>query len=97
MEAVLRDLQRKHPQIQYAVVLAYLPGKKSEYDFEDYGDTILPEGIERVPLRFAISWRNNWMLRQSDYVITYITHSSGGAAKFAEIALKKGKTIIHLA
>ena len=59
-------------------------------------DTMLPEGIETVPRRFAISWRNNWMLDRADYVVTYITHSWGGAAKYANLARKKGKTVIRL-
>ena len=62
----LKKLKQEYPQINYAVVLAYMPGRKTEYD--DYSDTMLPEGIESVHPHYAISWRNNWMLRQSDYV-----------------------------
>ena len=36
------------------------------------------------------------MLKQSDYVVTYITHSWGGAAQFAEMAERKGKTVINI-
>ena len=64
----LKKLKQEYPQINYAVVLAYMPGKKTEYD--DYSDTMLPEGIESVHPHYAISWRNNWMLKQSDYVVT---------------------------
>lgn len=96
VRSTLKDLQRVYPQIQYAVVLAYLPGKKPEFGSEDYSDTMLPEGIEAVPRRFAITWRNKWMLRQADYVVTYVTHSWGGAAQFAELAAKKGKKIYSL-
>ena len=91
----LKKLKQEYPQINYTVVLAYMPGKKTEYD--DYSDTMLPEGIESVHPRYAISWRNNWMLRQSDYVVTYITHSHGGAAQFAEKAKRQKKEIIPLA
>ena len=91
----LRDLQRAYPQINYAVVLAYMPGKQTEYD--DYADTMLPEGIESVHPRYAMSWRNNWMLKQSDYVITYITHSWGGAAQYATKAKRLGIQEISLA
>ena len=91
----LRDLQREYPQINYAVVLAYMPGKQTEYD--DHSDTMLPEGIESVHPRYAISWRNNWMLKQSDYVVTYITHSYGGAAKYATKAKRLGIQEISLA
>ena len=47
-------------------------------------------------MHFAISWRNKWMLKQSDYVVTYITHSWGGAAQFAELAEKQKKIIVSL-
>ena len=89
----LEDLSHTYP-ITYSVVLAYLPTKKSEYD--DYTNTILPEGIETKPKRFAIPCRNKWMVEQADIVVTYVTHSFGGAAKFKEIAEKQGKTIIEL-
>ena len=89
----LEDLSNTYP-ITYNVVLAYLPAKKSEYD--DYTNTILPDGIEAVPKRFAISWRNRWMIQQSDMVVTYVTHSFGGASQFKKMAEKQGKTIIEL-
>ena len=91
---VLRELKKEYPQIDCAVVLAYMPGKQTEYD--DYSDTMLPEGIESVHPRYALVWRNNWMLRQSDYVVTYITHSWGGAAQFAEKAKRQKKAVINL-
>jgi hypothetical protein len=95
VRSVLRELALEYSHISYAVVLAYMPAKRNEYD--DYSDTMLPEGIETVPRRFAISWRNKWMLRQADYVVTYITHSWGGAAQFAELAERKGKIVVNLA
>lgn len=93
VRAELRELQEEYPHIRYAVVLAYMPQKVSE----DYSDTMLPEGIEAVHPRYAISWRNNWMLQQSDYVVVYVTHSWGGAAQFLKIAEKKDIHITNLA
>ena len=89
----LEDLSHTYP-ITYNVVLAYLPTKKSEYD--DYTNTILPEGIETIPKRFAISYRNKWMVEQSDVVVTYVTHSFGGAAQFKALAQRQGKTVVEL-
>lgn len=97
VRSVLQELVQKYPQINYAVVLERMPGKRSEDDPEDFSDTMLPEGIEEVPPRFAIVWRNKWMLRQSDYVVTYVTHSWGGAAQFAEMAERQKKAVINLA
>ncbi len=91
---VLQELKQEYPQIEYAVVLAYIPGAASEYD--DYSDTMLPEGIEAIHPKFAISWRNNWMLREADFVVTYITHTWGGAFRYARQAQKMGRQIINL-
>ena len=90
----LEDLSQIYP-ITYSVVLAYLPTEKNKYD--NLTNTIYPEGLETVPKRFAISWRNKWMIKQSDYVVSYITHSWGGAAQFAEMAEQQNKTMINLA
>ena len=89
----LEDLSQTYP-ITYSVVLAYLPDEKNRYD--DMTGTLYPEGLETVPKRFAISWRNKWMLRQADTVITYVTHSFGGAAQFKVLAEKQGKNVINL-
>ena len=89
----LEDLSHTYP-ITYNVILAYLPTKKSEYD--DYTNTILPEGIETSPKRFAISYRNKWMVEQSDVVVTYVAHGFGGAWQFKAMAQRQGKMVIEL-
>lgn len=92
---VLKKLGEKYPHIHYAVVLAYMPGQLIEY--MDFSDTMLPEGIEGIHPRFAISWRNNWMLRKADNVVTYVTHTWGGAHRFACLARRNGKYVINIA
>lgn len=89
----LENLSQTYP-ITYNVVLAYLPTKKSEYD--SFTNTLLPEGIETVHKRFSISYRNKWMIQQSDIVVTYVTHTYGGAAQFKAIAQRQGKLVIEL-
>ena len=92
VRSTLQELTQSYPQIRYTVVLAYLPTKQTDFPYEN----LLPDGIENIPKRFAISFRNKWMLKQSDFVVTYITHSGGGAAQFVELAEKQKKTVIHL-
>ena len=92
----LRDLSKTYP-ITYHVVLAYMPEKQREFDTIDYSETILPDGIENVPKRFAIDYRNRWMIRQSDYVVTYVTNDIGsGAAKYKKLTHKMGIMVIEL-
>ena len=90
----LKRLKQEYPQINYAVVLAYMPDKRNEYD--DYTDTMLPEGVESVHPHYAISWRNNWMLKQSNYVGTYIIRTYGGAVQYFRKAQRLKKKIINL-
>lgn len=97
VSTVLRELSTVYTHIRYAVVLERFPDKRDLLNQRDFSDTILPEGVECVHPRFAVSWRNNWMLKQSDYVVTYITHSWGGAAQFAEKAARQKKTVINIA
>ena len=96
VRSVLRELVQKYAHIHYAVVLERMPGAQKDDFGKNYSDTLLPEGIEAALPRFAIVWRNKWMLRQSDYVVTYVTHSWGGAAQFAEMAERQKETVIRL-
>ena len=91
--SLLAELEQSHG-IRYEIVLAYLPREKAPLYDSDH--TLLPEGIETVPRRFAIEYRNKWMIDHSDIVVTYVTRNFGGAAKFRDIAKKKRKTVIDL-
>ena len=97
VKKTLKKLKLAYPHINYSVVLAYMPGKKYEFEYDYHSDTIYPDGLENTPPKYAIVKRNRWMIDKSDYVITYVKYSGGGAAKFKELAEKKGKTILNLA
>lgn len=91
----LKKLKSKYPHIQYRVVLAYRPYKKD--DSKDYSDTIYPETLENTPNKYAIIKRNESMINLSEYVVTYVKHSIGGASTFKRLAEKKNKIILNLA
>lgn len=95
VRSVLKEVTTAYPGVGYAVVLAYMPSTKKRAD--DFSDTLLPDGIEKVPKRFAISWRNKWMIEHADYVVTYVTRPCGGASRFADYARKNGKKLQPLA
>lgn len=98
VQSVLIDLKKQYPNLECCTVLAYMPSIKSEFDtgYEKL-ETLYPDGLEKVPKRFAIDWRNKWMVQQSDYVISYVCHSFGGAAKYMELAKRKKKIVYNLA
>lgn len=89
----LKALKTKYPQIKYAVIPAYMPAKNEGKDTSDY---LCPYVFEKTPPRFAIVKRNRWMLKNADFVVTFVAHSIGGAAQFKELAEKQGKTVINL-
>ncbi len=98
VRSVMKELIEEGKEVEYSVVLAYMPGKKYEFDFHnEYADTVYPEGLENIHPKFAITWRNNWMIEQSDIIICYVKYSSGGSYQFVEKARRKGKKIINLA
>ena len=94
--SVLRELKVTYPHIAYSVCLAYLP-KKEEYPILKPEETVYLEGMETAPLRFAISRRNDLMLKEADIVICYVKHSFGGSGKMVEKAIRQKKRVINLA
>lgn len=69
VRSVLKELVSLYPHINYAVVLERMPPKRDEFNTRDYSDTMLPEGIETVHPRFAISWRNKWVMHNNQQKI----------------------------
>ncbi len=92
----LSSLKRNYP-IDYCIVLAYMPLNSISTPTCEHSETLLPKGIEKIPKRFAISFRNKWMIERSEYVITYVEHTFGCSVRFQEMAKKKKKTVINLA
>ena len=92
--SVLRELKKKHPQIDYAVVFAYLPKKDTLVTVEE---SLFPEEVARAIPRFAIDARNRFLIKNCDCAIVYVEVSYGGAFKFASLAKSKGKRVINLA
>lgn len=94
VRSCLKSLQLQHPDIRYSVVLAYLPKEKRE--FEDFSDTMYPEGIETLHPRYAIGWRNRYLVDRADVCLCYVNRTFGGAYKFTQMAKRSGLIIINL-
>lgn len=95
VKTTLMTVQKRYPHIHYAVVLSHLPLPNKHPKFN--APTLFPEGLEKCPARFAIERRNQWLVKQADWVVCYVHHPFGGAYKFAQLAKTRGKTIINLA
>lgn len=92
----LREMRKEYPQISYYVALAYLPQKKEEVSLYADNEIVLPDGIENHPRRFAISYRNKWMVEKSEYLIAYVKNSFGGSSKTMDYASKRHLNIIEI-
>lgn len=91
---VLQELQASFPVMRYYVVLAYHP-QLSAPVFHD-APTIFPEDLETVPKRAAIPRRNKWLVEHSDYLVSYVVRSFGGAAQTLAYAERRNVRIIRL-
>lgn len=94
VQGALEELSRENPNIKYDIVLSYL-GERAISG--NQSATILPEGLEQALPRFAISKRNEWLIKNSTIVVAYVTNTLSNCHKWVEKARKKGAEIINLA
>ena len=94
-----KEYKKKHPRASLVFVMPYLSGyskERMEYINQDFDFTIYPE-IENAIPKFAITYRNRWMMERADLVIAYVNRKYGGAYASYKHAKRKGKEIINLA
>ena len=87
----INELRNDYPFIKSYLILAYIPGKRSQFGIDFYkrfDDIIYPE-IEKTPLKFAVIKRNKWVINKSDFLLAYVNHNWGGAYKTLEYAKRK--------
>ncbi len=95
-----RELKQEYNNIEMVYVTPYI--RLSEQvkieEMQRYAlyDTSIYPPIENVPLRFAISKRNEWMMANADLIIAYVNRSHGGAYKSLQVAKRKKKKIINV-
>ena len=95
-----KKYKEKHPNVSLVFVTPYLTAtyqkKHLEYEKQRYDFIIYPE-IEDKPKRYAITYRNRYMVEKADYVIAYVSHDWGGAYATYQYAKRRGKAIFNLA
>ncbi len=94
----VKEYKLTHPATKIIFVTPYLSKSYSKLDFalNNFDEVIYPS-LEKVPYRYAIIKRNEWMVNKSDILIAFIEYSFGGAAKTFEYAKRKKKKIINIA
>jgi len=90
---VLSELENEY-EINIIVVLAYL--NRNRHVYYDIEKSIFPDCLTKTPVRFAISRRNDYMLKNSQYVICYLDDPFSNTANFVIKAKRQNKRIINI-
>ena len=95
-----RELRGDYKNIEVIYVTPYISlseqAKIKEMQSLGLCDASIYPPVENVPLRYAISKRNEWMMSNADLIIAYINHNYGGAYKSLQVAKRKRKRIINI-
>ena len=67
---VLRETKKRYEDITLYLLAPYALTQKTEIPM-DFDGTFFPEGLEKVPLRYAIVQANRYMVQNSDFLISY--------------------------
>ena len=90
--SAIRKLKKTYSDISLVLVIPYLTREINEYKKQydkDYDMILVSDVPEKTPRRYYIIKTNEYMVDNSDYLICFVKHSWGGAAKTLEYAEKK--------
>ena len=93
-----KEYKSRHKNTSLMFITPYINewlNNRKEYYQNEYDEIIYPD-IERAPLKYAISKRNEWIINYSDLIITYVQVRFGGAYNALRYANRKGKKCINL-
>jgi len=94
--AAVRRLMETYSEVRLYRVLAYLPTEADDRLAEGFSGTVYPEGLERVPRRFAVPQANRAMVDACGFLIAYAPHATGNARKVVDYARRKGRRVIEV-
>ena len=94
-----KKYKETHPNVSLVFVTPYfsVEYQKNRLDsLKTMYDSIIYPKIEDKPKRYAITYRNKYMVEKADIVVAYITHDWGGAYKTYRYAKRKKKSIFNI-
>ena len=96
--SVVRTLKNSYSHIKLILVEPYFSNSlnlnKQYYDIM-YDSIIVPDELANVHYKKAITLRNQWMIDNSDLVISYVTRNYGGAYRSIKYAAQKNICVIN--
>lgn len=87
----VKSAKRKHPGVSLILVLSYHPADRPVETPIGFDGTYYPEGLEKVPKRYAISRVNRIMIDTSDWLIAYVNHGASNSRSLLEYAKHREK------
>ena len=93
VQSILENISSSKKDIKYYIVLSKINEKAIN---NAQSSTIFPEGLELVPPKFAISKRNEWLIKNSNIAVVYVTNKHSNCYKWVEKALSRGLRIISI-
>ena len=84
--AAVRAAKKAHPDIKLVLLLPYYPTTDAARMIQGYDATLFPPGMEMVPKPLAIVRANEYMIRNSQFLICYNTGSVGNTRRLVEYA-----------
>ena len=89
--AAVRIAKKAHPEVQLILLLPYYPVKDLQRLAQGYDSTFYPPGMETVPKPFAIVRANEYMIRNSQYLICYNEGYIGNTRQLVEMATARSQ------
>ena len=96
--SAIQDLKEYYSEIQLNLIIPYLTKDINEYRelyYKKYDHIIMADMPLNTPQRYKIIKANQFMIDNSQYLICYVEHSWGGAAKTLEYARRKQNIEIY--
>ena len=91
-----KKYKETHPNINLVLVTPYISDNYLKQQGKKYDLILYPE-IGDKPKRYAIVYRNRFMIEKADFVIAYVSHNWGGAYTMYRYGKRMGKMIYNLA
>lgn len=84
-------MKQKHPEIILTLLIPHHPGERIVDLPHGFDRSFYPPGMEEVPRRIAIVRANQYMVRNSDFLICYNRGYVGNTREFVELAQRRAQ------
>ena len=92
----VKKFQKEYGNAKLILITPYLNAPRAD-DCKKLFDLIIYPELEKIPPKYAIVYRNRWMVEQADLIISYIMNQYGGAYTMYQYAKRKNKEIYNIA